>query len=171
MEFEIIPAYGRSDDIRALFAEYMDMLIENDSVFEKYLALQNYEEELRDLRVKYGEPKGRLYLALHDGKAAGCIGMKYHDEHCCELKRLYVRPEYRGNGLADRLCRLIMRDAEAAGYDYILLDTLPFLTGAKHIYDKLGFYITKPYNDSPMGNSIFMRYDFKANDYDPEYTV
>ena len=171
MGFEIVPGYDRPESIKALFADYMDMLIENDPVFRDYLALQNYDDELRDLSVKYGEPRGRLYLALSDGEAAGCIGMKYHDEHCCELKRLYVKPEFRGRGLALRLCRLIMSEAEKAGYDYILLDTLPFLTGAKHIYDKLGFYETGPYNDSPMGNSIYMRFDLKENCYEPEFTV
>ncbi len=161
MDFEIVRGYDRPEVMRELFLAYTDFLIENAPVFAKYLEIQNYDDELKDLSVKYGEPKGRLYLALHDGKPAGCIAMKPFDEHSCELKRLYVKPEFRGNGLAERLCRLILTEARAAGCNRVLLDTLPFLTVAQHIYTKLGFYEVPPHHESPMGNSIFMQYDIK----------
>ena len=161
MEFEIVPGYDSPEIMRELFVAYTDMLVENDPVFAAYLELQNYDEELKDLRVKYGEPRGRLYLALHDGVPAGCIAMKPFDAQSCELKRLYVKPEFRGSGLGERLCRLILSEAEKAGYSKVLLDTLPFLHGAKHIYTKLGFKVVAPHSYSPMGNSIFMQYDIK----------
>ena len=136
MNFQIIPAYDRPKEIKKLFKEYTDMLIEGDPVFTKYLDMQNYDDELKDLRVKYGEPHGRLYLAICDGKAAGCIALKRNDDKSCELKRLYVRPEFRGKKLGMLLVKKIIEEAKNAGYQRIYLDTLPFLTSAIKLYKK-----------------------------------
>lgn len=76
MNVEIVPAYAHEQEINALFSEYTDMLIANDSSFEKYLAIQHYDEEITHLEEKYGMPFGRLYLAYCNGQAAGCIGLK-----------------------------------------------------------------------------------------------
>ena len=75
------------------------MLIEGDSSFQKYLEIQNYEEELEHLDVKYGMPDGRLYIAFYGGELAGCIGLRKIDERNCEMKRLYVRPAFRGKNI------------------------------------------------------------------------
>lgn len=156
-ELILSPAYDDREDILALFKEYTDMLVENDSRFGVYLEIQNYEEEIKDLRVKYGEPEGRLYIARVDGVPVGCVAMKRHDdENAGELKRLYVRPEYRGRGYARIMAERIISDARSVGYDAVYLDTLPFLKAAKHLYDKLGFEVCEPYNSDPMGCSIFM---------------
>lgn len=160
-EFEIIPAFSEKEKIRELFTEYTQMLVDNDPVFASYLELQNYDDELRDLEHKYGPPSGRLYIALCDGKAAGCIGLKRENDECAELKRLYVRPEYRGRGLAEYLARMILSDAKTAGYSCLLLDTLPFLQAAQRLYRKIGFYEIEKYNDSPMENATYMRYDVR----------
>ena len=155
-ELILSPAYD-DPDVLDLFKEYTDMLIENDSRFAAYLEIQNYDDEIKDLSVKYGEPYGRLYIARVDGAPVGCVAMKNHDgENSGELKRLYVRPEYRGRGYARILTERILEDAKSVGYDAVYLDTLPFLTAAKHLYDKLGFVVCEPYNDDPMGCSIFM---------------
>ena len=156
MNFQIISAYDHTEDIKNLFKEYTDMLIEGDPVFARYLDMQNYDDELKDLSAKYGEPHGRLYLALCDGKAAGCIALKRNDDKSCELKRLYVRPEFRGKKLGKILAQRIIKEAKKAGYQSIYLDTLPFLTSAIKLYKELGFIETKKYNDSPMENSIYM---------------
>lgn len=76
MNIEIIPAYEYPKEIKKLFSEYINMLIANDSSFQQYLDIQNYEEEIDHLETKYGMPYGRLYLAYCDGEAAGCIGLK-----------------------------------------------------------------------------------------------
>ena len=82
--------------VNTLFSEYTQMLVDNDPAFGEYLAIQNYEEELKHLREKYGMPEGRLYLAYCGGQLAGCIGLGKIDDVRCEMKRLYVRPEFRG---------------------------------------------------------------------------
>jgi len=154
---ELIPAYDYADDIRALFSEYTDMLIEHDPTFASYLKLQNYDSELQHLAHKYGPPAGRLYLVKVDQAAAGCIGLKRIDEQNCEMKRLYIRPQYRGQGLAHLLVERIIRDAREIGYQSMLLDTLPFLESAIHLYQEYGFYEIPSYNNSPMDNSIYMK--------------
>lgn len=159
MNIEIVPAYDHPQEIGELFSEYTDMLIEGDSAFREYLNIQNYDEELEHLESKYGMPDGRLYLAYCDGEASGCIGLKKLDEHDCELKRLYVKPRFRGNKLGERLAKLVIADAKDIGYSHMLLDTLPFLESAIHMYKKLGFYTIDCYNNSPMSTSIYMKLD------------
>lgn len=159
MEIIIKPAYEHPKEVGILFAEYTDMLIAGDRTFQQYLDLQNYDEELRHLEQKYGRPQGRLYLACCGGKLAGCIGLRKIDAQNCEMKRLYVRPEFRGKQIGDRLVRQIIEDARTIGYSYMLLDTLPFLKSAIHLYEKYGFYEIESYNNSPMDASIYMKLD------------
>ena len=159
MLVEIKLAYNCTDKVKELFSEYTDMLVKSDNDFANYLQLQDYDLELENLDKKYGLPKGRLYIATVEGDVAGCIALRNIDDKSCELKRLYVRPEFRGNQIAQMLIEQIISDARDIGYKQILLDTLPFLKSAIYIYEKLGFYQIRPYNDSPMKNSIYYRYD------------
>lgn len=159
MLVEIKPAYKSIEKIKELFKEYTDMLVKEDEDFAKYLKLQDYESELENLNIKYGPPKGRLYLATVEGEVAGCIALKYVDEKTCELKRLYVKPEFRGNQIAEALVDQIIDDAKKIGYKKIQLDTLPFLKSAIHLYERYGFYEILPYNNSPMKKSLYYRLD------------
>ena len=159
MNTEIIPAYRHKEEIRALFSEYTSMLTANDPSMQGYLAIQNYEEELSHLEEKYGPPPGRLYLARCGKEAAGCIGLKKIDDQNCEMKRFYVRPQFRGRKLGVQLMQKIIMDAREIGYSHMLLDTLPFLEDAIRMYKKSGFYTIDRYNDSPVSTSIYMRLD------------
>ena len=159
MKIKIKLAYNNPREIEILFSEYTAMLIEGDSSFRYYLKLQNYKEELRHLEIKYGFPHGRLYLAYCDDKLAGCIGLRKIDEKNCEMKRLYVRQQFRGQHIGKLLIQKIIEDAKKIGYSYMLLDTLPFLESAIHMYKIFGFYEIESYNDSPMQNSIYMKLD------------
>ena len=159
MNTEIIPAYRHKEEIRALFSEYTSMLTANDPSMQGYLAIQNYEEELSHLEDKYGPPSGRLYLARCGKEAAGCIGLKKIDDQNCEMKRFYVRPQFRGRKLGVQLMQKIIMDAREIGYSHMLLDTLPFLEDAIRMYKKSGFYTIDRYNDSPVSTSIYMRLD------------
>lgn len=156
MSLEIVPGLEHPGEIAALFSEYTSYLTENDPSFREYLAIQHYDEELAHLERKYKAPGGRLYLALWDGAPAGCIGMRRISESICEMKRLYVRPEYRGHGIARTLAERLLRDAGEAGYSQMVLDTLPFLDGALRLYRSLGFAEIPCYNDSPLSTSIYL---------------
>lgn len=159
MELTLVPAFPHKDQIRELFQEYTDMLVAGDPLFAEYLLLQNYDDELAHLEQKYGLPKGRLYLLFCNGDVAGCIGLKQLDGDSCELKRLYIKPAFRGMHLSDLLVKQIISDAKEIGYKRILLDTLPFLTAAIALYKKHGFQEISKYNDSPMGNAVYMQLD------------
>ena len=159
VSLELIPGYDRPAEILSLFTEYTQMLVSHDPSFQIYLDIQHYEDELRDLEAKYGRPEGRLYLALWEGEAAGCIALRKLDGQRCEMKRLYVRPAFRGLKIGDALVDRVLQDAKAIGYRHMLLDTLPFLESAIHMYQKRGFYGIPCYNDSPVETTIFMQYD------------
>ena len=156
---EIAEAFDRKSEIKELFTEYTKMLVDGDSKFKEYLDIQNYDEEIEHLEKKYGPPGGRLYIAYVDSQPAGCIGLRRINDESCEIKRLYVRPEFRRAGLGRLLVERIIRDAKTEGYRCILLDTLPFLESAMRLYKAYGFYEIESYNDSPLETSIFMRMD------------
>lgn len=163
MELKIVPAYDFPKEISTLFSEYTEMLIAGDPLFQEYLNIQNYDEELEHLDTKYGLPSGRLYLAFYDEKLAGCIGLRKIDDQNCEMKRLYVRPAFRGKNIGGKLIQQILKDAKEIGYSHMLLDTLPFLKSAIHMYKAYGFYEIPSYNDSPMNTSIYMKLDLYLN--------
>lgn len=159
LPMELKLGYDTPEAVWELFAEYTHMLVENDPHFQVYLDLQHYDAEVADLTRKYGMPDGRLYVAWCDGQPAGCIALRRLDGTTCELKRLYVRPAFRGRGIAGVMMQRILDDARAIGYTVMLLDTLPFLTSAIRMYRALGFYDIPPYNDSPLDTTIFLRLD------------
>ena len=159
MSIKILPAYHFPEEIKLLFSEYTDILIEGDPSFKEYLEIQNYDDELKHLEKKYGLPYGRLYLVYYNNEVAGCIGLKKIDKKNCEMKRLYVRPKFRGKQIGEQLIEKIIKAAKEIGYSYMLLDTLPFLKGAIYLYKKYGFYEIASYNNSPMDTSIYMKLD------------
>ena len=159
MNVELCDAIGHDEEISALFTEYTDMLVKNDNSFREYLSIQKYDDEVIHPEHKYARPEGRLYLMYCDGELAGCVGLRKLDDDNCELKRLYVREEYRGKGLGKFLTEKIISDAKEIGYSHLLLDTLPFLTTALKMYAEMGFYEIPCYNDSPMDTTIFLKFD------------
>lgn len=159
MKIELIEAYSHKEEVKALFQEYTDMLIECDNNFKEYLNKQNYDDELEHLESKYGLPYGRLYLAFCDNELAGCIALRNIDNVNCEMKRLYVRPDFRGKNIGSILIKKIIEDARSIGYKHILLDTFPFLETAIKLYKNLGFYEIESYNNNPMDNLIYLKFD------------
>lgn len=157
MNFALKPAYEYKEEVRELFIEYTDMLVEGDPRFEEYLGIQNFDDELEHLEKKYGLPCGRLYLLFVNDALAGCVGLRKLDEEKCELKRLYVRPDFRGEGYGELLLERIMGDARRIGYKYMYLDTLPFLKKAIGMYRRRGFVEIEKYSDSPIDDTIYMR--------------
>ena len=144
------------DDVRILFSEYTDMLVSMDPGFRIYLDIQHYDDEIAGLEGKYGRPDGRLYVLYEEGEAAACIALRRLDSRRAELKRLYVRPRFRGRGLSSILLERITGEADEIGYEEILLDTLPCLESAIRLYINHGFTFTERYNDSPVEGTLFM---------------
>ena len=161
MSLEIKLAYEDTEHIRQLFAEYTVLLIELQPDFGEYLDLQNYNQELENLREKYGPPMGRLYIAYVENQAAGCIALRQISDTECEMKRLYVRPAFRGHKIGETLVERIIEDAREIGYQAMLMDTIPSLKTAIKLYENLGFYEIPKYNDSPLDNTIYMKLDLR----------
>lgn len=156
---EIVTAYDRPNEMMALIREYTEGILLHGDEVKDCLAAQDLEAELADMTRKYGLPYGRMYLALVGGEAAGSIALAKNDNNCCELKRLYVRPEYRGLHIGRLLMDKVIDDAEEIGYKHMRLDTFPFMEAAIGLYEKRGFYYIGKYNGNPAKSAIFMQLD------------
>jgi len=135
--------------VRGLFAEYVAWLGVD-------LAFQGFDEELATLPGKYSPPDGRLLLAMDGGTAAGCIALRRFDHEAGEVKRLYVRPAWRGRGLGDRMAAEIVAAARGIGYRRLLLDTLAHMKSAQAVYARAGFVETVPYYRNPLAGTVYL---------------
>jgi ribosomal protein S18 acetylase RimI-like enzyme len=134
---------------RALFEEYAAGLAID-------LCFQGFSQELETLSRMYGPPRGVLLLAEIEGIAAGCAAVRPLDDGVCELKRVYVRPDFRGTGLGRRLTESALQSARDLGYERIRLDTLPQMQAAQRLYEDLGFHDIPAYYGKPMAGQRFM---------------
>jgi ribosomal protein S18 acetylase RimI-like enzyme len=145
------------DVVRQIFREYATSL-------EIDLCFQNFEEELASLPGNYQVPQGRLLLAWDEQMVVGCVALRPIDAKTCEMKRLYVRPQARGQQLGWRLAEQICDEAKQAGYQRICLDTLPSMTAAIQLYEWLGFKRIGPYVFNPVEGAIFLELELKRID-------
>ena len=150
MPLEIIDGETRIDDVKALFSEYAASLGID-------LGYQNYDEEFSGLPGKYARPDGRLYLALVDGVPAGCIAMRRLSASCAEMKRLYVRDDYRGLRIGRLLVERVIDSAREIGCDTLVLDTLARMNRAQELYHRLGFVPTEAYYEGAYPGTVFLR--------------
>lgn len=159
MEVILEPGYGKPQEILSLFTEYTDDIIAKGPEVKSCLQSQRYDEEVKHLQEKYGEPDGRLYLASYNATAAGCAALRKLNGTCCEMKRLYVRPAYRGLHIGKILMEKVISDARQIGYRHIRLDTFPFMWEAIQMYKRYGFYEIERYNDNPASTAVSMQMD------------
>lgn len=135
---------------RSLFLEYQHWL--NFS-----LCFQGFDQELASLPGKYALPKGRIYLADVDDAIAGCIALRpMNEDGVCEMKRLFVREEFRGKGIGRVLTEKIITDAKEIGYHTMWLDTLQRMETARSLYKKIGFTVIPAYYNNPMDEVVYM---------------
>jgi putative acetyltransferase len=137
------------DTARELVEEYVESLGID-------LGFQNIEQELADFPGEYGPPGGRIVLALVDGEPAGCVAVRRFEGNCCEMKRLYVRPAFRGQGLGRALALGAIEAARELGYERMRLDTQPDMEAARTLYRRLGFREIEPYRFNPTPGTAFM---------------
>lgn len=148
--------------IQADTAEHMaivrEFLLEYAGWLEFNLCFQGFDEELRTLPGKYAAPPGRLLLAFWDERPAGIGALRpLSEDGVCEMKRLYVRPEFRGKGIARALAEKLIDEACRIGYKCMRLDTVPGkMDAAIALYRDLGFQETKPYYGTPVESTLFM---------------
>lgn len=164
------------DSVRAIFGEYAQTLGID-------LAFQGFEEELSNLPGDYAAPRGTLLLALvdvedsaptddeillqqpsgHRMRVAGCCALRPLDAadypNAAEMKRLYVKPAFRGLGLGRQLAEAILDAGRSAGYSCVLLDTLSDMESARALYEDLGFAEVPPYYHNPIAGSHYLKVD------------
>ncbi|HUI29184.1 MAG TPA: GNAT family N-acetyltransferase [Candidatus Acidoferrales bacterium] len=137
------------EDAKQLFAEYAKSL--NFS-----LCFQGFDKELRGLPGEYAPPSGRLFLAFLENKLAGCVALRKIDDSVCEMKRLYLRPDFRGKGIGKKMTIEVVKAARDIGYSRMRLDTVPEMKEAISLYRLLGFVEISPYRENPIPGAIFM---------------
>jgi len=135
--------------VKLLFSEYASSL-------DFDLSFQNFDNELSNLPGEYSLPSGAILLAYYEGSAAGCVAMRRLAEDVCEMKRLYVRPAFRGKKIGKALSVAIIDEARKRGYSRMRLDTVPSMKEAIQLYRSLGFKETYPYRYNPRAGAMFL---------------
>ncbi|HEX5222553.1 MAG TPA: GNAT family N-acetyltransferase [Verrucomicrobiae bacterium] len=134
--------------VRELFREYADATGLN-------FCFQNFDQELAELPGKYAPPSGRLVLALNGAQPAGCVALRKIEKGICEMKRLYVRPAFRNQGVGGKLATQIISEAREIGYQRMRLDTLNTMRPAIALYESLGFKRIAPYYHNPIAEAVY----------------
>jgi ribosomal protein S18 acetylase RimI-like enzyme len=145
---------GELADVRSLFREY-------EAFLQVDLSFQAFEAELTGLPGRYASPEGALLLAMRGGYAVGCVAMRRQMPGTCEMKRLFVRPAYRKQGIGRILATAIIHEARKAGYERMVLDTLDHLGEAMGLYESLGFQRCLPYYENPLPGAIYWKRHLK----------
>lgn len=135
--------------VQGLFLEYAQSLSFS-------LCFQNFNEELSTLPGSYAPPSGRIFVAKVDGVCVGCVALHSIGDNQCELKRLYVKREYRHWGLGRLLTNKTIEAARRIGYHRVYLDTINTMVAAIKLYESVGFVKTEPYRENPIPGAVYM---------------
>ena len=140
---------GMLEEARSLFVAYAESLGID-------LGFQGFSKELAQLPGDYSPPTGCLLVAQWETEPAGCVALRRFEGETCEMKRLYIRPRFRGRGLGKVLARKVIERAREAGYRRMRLDTLPGMKAARDLYVSLGFREIAPYRYNPVEGAVFL---------------
>jgi putative acetyltransferase len=137
-------------EVRALFLEYAQSLSFS-------LCFQGFDQELAGLPGDHAPPAGGLLLAAYQGEAAGCVALHRLEKETCEMKRLYLRPKFRGQGMGRALAETVVARARSLGYRRMRLDTVePAMQDAVVLYRQLGFEEIGSYRLNPVAGAVYM---------------
>ena len=161
-------------EIRLVFPDTPELIAATREILREYahsldvdLCFQNFEAELAALPGEYARPGGHLVLAFVDNALAGCGALRAIDDtdyaNACEMKRLYVRPAFRGFGLGRVIAQALLDEAQQAGYSEVLLDTLDDMEAARGLYEQLGFEEIPPYYFNPVPGAHYLRADLRES--------
>lgn len=138
------------ESIKSLFKAYLGELNED-------LCFQSFDTEIDNPLYKYSAPTGALFIAFYNGVPVGCIALQpLQEAHTCEMKRLYVEPQYRNLKIGDALVKILIQEAQSLGYATMKLDTLERLQAAIQLYQKFGFETVTAYYDNPLPSVVYM---------------
>lgn len=161
---EVVQAVSKEQiaAVQELLREYLAWSWTLDPNNDKAPTFAGVDEEVENLPGVFAPPRGQLLLATHEGKAAGCVAMKPHDQRVCELKRLYVRPGFRGHAIGWKLVSKLVATARDLGYARMVLDSHVSMSAAHHLYQQAGFVFVPTPADFPeelKSRAVFMECD------------
>ena len=143
------------ESIKSLFKAYLLELNED-------LCFQSFDSEIDNPLYKYSAPTGALFIAYHNATPIGCIALQpLQEAQTCEMKRLYVAPQYRKMGAGDSLIKALLFEAQTLGYTTMKLDTLERLQAALKLYIKFGFETVTAYYDNPLPGVVYMQKELR----------
>jgi putative acetyltransferase len=153
-----------ADTVAIISAETQPLVEVARTLFQEYaqslgfsLCFQSFDQELADLPGGYAPPDGRLLLAKADNEWAGCVALHKLAPDICEMKRLYVRPQFRGNKIGKLLAEKVIAEARQIGYSKMRLDTVaPVMKDAVRVYRSMGFHEIPPYTHNPMPGVLYL---------------
>jgi len=144
----------------AQLAQARDLFLEYAKSLGFSLCFQDFDQELATLPGYYAPPKGRLLLAEYEGQLAGCVALRELEAGICEMKRLYLRPAFRGKGLGRVIAEHLIAEARKMGYARMRLDTVePVMRDAVAMYRRFGFREIPPYCKNPIAGALYMELD------------
>ena len=146
-------------DSKNLLLAAKDLFLEYERSLPFDLDFQNFEEEVSHLPGEYSRPDGCILVALVGKRPAGCVALRKLDQDICEMKRLYIRPEFRGRRIGRRMAETIIAGAKELGYKKMRLDTVSGMTGAIALYRSLGFKEISQYRVNPLPDAMFFELD------------
>jgi len=138
-------------------AQARELFLEYEKALGISLCFQNFDQELANLPGDYAPPSGRLLLGHFEGQLAGCVALHTLEPGICEMKRLYLRPAFRGKGLGRIMVDILVSEARRMGYHRLRLDTIePLMKDAVRTYRKMGFREIAPYCANPCEGALYM---------------
>ncbi len=145
------------------------LIAEAKELFQEYaaslgfdLCFQNFDMELDSFPAQYSPPTGGLFLALSVIQPIGCVGIRFLEKGICEMKRLYVKPTFRGNNAGTKLSKAAINAGKTLGYERMRLDTLSSMEIANRLYKSLGFVEIEPYRNNPIEGAIYLELNLKG---------
>jgi putative acetyltransferase len=153
VEIKEVSSRKEIQEARKLLKEYADWL-------DLELCYIDIDKEVAEFPGEYGPPTGRFFLAFEGGKLAGSVAVRRWHGDICEMKRLFVRPAFRGLGIGKKLAEFIIGEAKRMGYKVMRLDTLPYMVEAKALYKAVGFKQVRKYRDSPTNDAEYFELQF-----------
>jgi len=142
------------ENAKKLIREYAQSL-------EFDLDFQDFDKEMENFPGQYAAPRGCLYVALEANQPIGCVALRDLGQSVCEMKRLYVKPSFRGQKIGRLLAEVVIEAARDMGYDFMRLDTVPSMKQANMLYNALGFKRIAPYRFNPLGGANFLELNLK----------
>ena len=138
-----------------LIEKSKDLIREYAQSLEFDLGFQEFDQEMENFPGPYALPGACLYIALHDNQPIGCVALRDLGQGICEMKRLYVKPHFRGQRVGKLLAEVVINTARSMGYDYMRLDTVLSMKHANILYNALGFKQIAPYRFNPIEGATF----------------